>query len=85
MAQVAGSNPFQKFVCGRIADAPAGHYSGNGPDRVRDSLQVVQYNLRRLGNRSLEGLHEKLKDALDPNGVWSAGRYGIWPKQLRNV
>ena len=26
---------------------------------------------------------EKLKDAIDPNGIISAGRYGIWPGYLR--
>jgi hypothetical protein len=26
---------------------------------------------------------ETLKDAVDPNGIISAGRYGIWPKQMR--
>jgi FAD/FMN-containing dehydrogenase len=28
--------------------------------------------------------HEALKDAVDPNGILSPGRYGIWPKHLRN-
>jgi hypothetical protein len=28
-------------------------------------------------------MNETLKDALDPNGILSAGRYGIWPKHLR--
>ncbi|MDE0002205.1 MAG: hypothetical protein OXQ29_05890, partial [Rhodospirillaceae bacterium] len=32
---------------------------------------------------SLLTLHEALKDAVDPNGILSAGRYGIWPKHLR--
>jgi len=27
--------------------------------------------------------HETLKDAIDPNGIMSPGRYAIWPKQLR--
>jgi 4-cresol dehydrogenase (hydroxylating) len=27
--------------------------------------------------------HETLKDAVDPNGIISPGRYGIWPKHLR--
>lgn len=27
---------------------------------------------------------EALKDALDPKGILSAGRYGIWPKHLRD-
>ncbi|MBN4075604.1 MAG: p-cresol methylhydroxylase [SAR86 cluster bacterium] len=26
---------------------------------------------------------ETVKDAIDPNGILSAGRYGIWPKHLR--
>ena len=33
----------------------------------------------------IEELHEKIKDAVDPNGILSAGRYGIWPKHLRNA
>jgi (+)-pinoresinol hydroxylase len=24
-----------------------------------------------------------LKDAIDPNGIMSPGRYAIWPKHLR--
>ncbi|HEX4025615.1 MAG TPA: FAD-binding oxidoreductase [Steroidobacteraceae bacterium] len=28
---------------------------------------------------------ERIKDALDPNGILSAGRYGIWPRHLRKV
>jgi 4-cresol dehydrogenase (hydroxylating) len=34
-------------------------------------------------DNALMRLNETLKDALDPNGILSAGRYGIWPKQLR--
>ncbi len=34
-------------------------------------------------NHSLLRLHETIKDAVDPNGVLSAGRYEIWPKHLR--
>ncbi len=32
---------------------------------------------------ALGRLNNTLKDALDPNGILSAGRYGIWPKLLR--
>jgi len=35
-------------------------------------------------NHSLMRLHETLKDAVDPDGILSAGRYGIWPKHLRH-
>jgi 4-cresol dehydrogenase (hydroxylating) len=36
-----------------------------------------------FNNGALHKLHETLKDAIDPNGVLSAGRYGIFPKHLR--
>ncbi len=32
-----------------------------------------------FNNHALRRLHETLKDAMDPNGILSAGRYGIWP------
>ncbi len=35
------------------------------------------------GDHALRHLHETLKDAMDPNGILSAGRYGIWPKGMR--
>ena len=34
-------------------------------------------------DHALLHVHESLKDALDPNGILAAGRYGIWPKNLR--
>ena len=36
-----------------------------------------------FNNHALLRLQETLKDAIDPNGIISAGRYGIWPKHLR--
>jgi 4-cresol dehydrogenase (hydroxylating) len=36
-----------------------------------------------FNNGALLRLHETLKDAIDPNGIISAGRYGIWPRHLR--
>jgi 4-cresol dehydrogenase (hydroxylating) len=36
-------------------------------------------------NGSLHKLHETLKDALDPAGILSPGRYDIWPKHLRGA
>src|SRR5690606_18866310 len=34
-------------------------------------------------NHALTRLREKIKDAVDPNGILAAGRYGVWPKHLR--
>ncbi|MEN5107292.1 FAD-binding oxidoreductase [Pseudomonas sp. TWI672] len=44
-------------------------------DEVMDTYSFNDHALLRF--------HEKIKDAVDPNGILSAGRYGIWPKHLR--
>ncbi len=36
-----------------------------------------------FNNNALLHFHETVKDAVDPNGILSAGHYGIWPKYLR--
>jgi len=46
-------------------------------DEVMDAFS---YN-----NHALLRLHETIKDAVDPNGILSAGRYGVWPKHLRQM
>jgi 4-cresol dehydrogenase (hydroxylating) len=42
--------------------------------------QTYSYN-----NHSLRRLRETIKDAVDPNGILSPGRYGVWPKHLRKT
>jgi 4-cresol dehydrogenase (hydroxylating) len=34
-------------------------------------------------DHSLTRLRETIKDAVDPNGILSPGRYGVWPRHLR--
>jgi FAD/FMN-containing dehydrogenase len=36
-----------------------------------------------FNNGALNRLRETIKDAVDPNGILSPGRYGVWPKNLR--
>ena len=36
-----------------------------------------------FNDNALLRLQERIKDAVDPNGIISAGRYGIWPRHLR--
>ncbi len=43
-------------------------------------MEVFSFN-----GHALRRFNETLKDAIDPNGILSAGRYGIWPKHLRKA
>lgn len=45
-----------------------------------DVLAAYSFN-----GHALSRFHARLKDAIDPNGIISAGRYAIWPKHLREL
>jgi len=49
------------------------------PAFMDDIMDVYSFN-----DHALRRTCERLKDALDPHGILAAGRYGIWPKHLRN-
>jgi 4-cresol dehydrogenase (hydroxylating) len=61
----------------------AGASRGWGEYRVHPAMMEQAVGVYSFNNHALMRLHEKLKDAIDPNGVISAGRYGIWPRHLR--
>jgi (+)-pinoresinol hydroxylase len=46
-------------------------------DAVSDTYSYNDHALRKL--------RERIKDAVDPNGILSAGRYGVWPKHIREA
>ena len=58
---------------------------GFGEYRTAPAYQELIMNTYSFNNHALRRFHERLKDAIDPNGILSAGRYGIWPKHLRDV
>jgi 4-cresol dehydrogenase (hydroxylating) len=43
-------------------------------------LVADQYD---FNGHSLMRLNEKIKDTLDPNGILSPGKQGIWPREYR--
>ena len=65
----------------KVVEAAAAH--GWGIYRTHIAYMDKVMNTYSFNNNALTRLHETVKDALDPNGILSAGRYGIWPKHLR--
>ena len=65
----------------RIVDVASEH--GWGIYRTHTAFMDVVMDHYSFNGHALMHLHETLKDALDPNGILSPGRYGIWPKALR--
>jgi (+)-pinoresinol hydroxylase len=65
----------------RLVEIAAQH--GWGEYRTATSFYDDVMRVYSFNDHSLLRLHETIKDAVDPNGILSAGRYGIWPKHLR--
>ncbi len=57
---------------------------GWGEYRTAPAFQDTIMGTYSYNNHALLHFHETLKDAVDPNGILSAGRYGIWPKHIRD-
>jgi FAD/FMN-containing dehydrogenase len=69
---------FQKLI--KVA-AEHGWGEYRTPPAFQDAIMATySYN-----NNALLRFHETVKDAIDPNGILSAGRYGIWPKHIRET
>jgi hypothetical protein len=60
-----------------------GGQNGWGEYRTAPVFQKAVMDVYSFNDHALRRFHETLKDAIDPNGVLSPGRYDIWPKHLR--
>src|SRR5690606_36652451 len=56
---------------------------GWGEYRCPPAFQDAVMDSYSFNNNILRRVNERIKDALDPNGILSAGRYGVWPRHLR--
>jgi len=76
------SNQAVRRTFSKLVEVAAEH--GWGEYRTHTAFMDECAAAYSFNDHALRKLHEKIKDAVDPNGVLSAGRYGIWPKHLRN-
>jgi 4-cresol dehydrogenase (hydroxylating) len=58
---------------------------GWGEYRTAPAFQDTVMETYSFNNHALLRFHETVKDAIDPNGIISAGRYGIWPRHLQGT
>jgi 4-cresol dehydrogenase (hydroxylating) len=56
---------------------------GWGEYRSPPAFQDAVMDAYSFNNHKLRRVNEQIKDALDPEGILSVGRYGVWPKRLR--
>jgi hypothetical protein len=61
-----------------LAAAGYGQYRSN---IYTQDMVAAQYS---FNHNALMRFREALKDAADPNGIVAPGRYGLWPKRLRD-
>ena len=64
-----------------LVKAAAEH--GWGEYRTHTAFMDTVANVYSFNNHALRRFHETVKDAVDPNGILSPGRCGVWPKHLR--
>jgi (+)-pinoresinol hydroxylase len=77
------TNKKNRAAMNRLIQIAAGH--GWGEYRTPPAFQDAVVSAYSFNNNALLKLHETIKDAIDPNGIIGAGRYGIWPKHLRSA
>jgi len=66
----------------RFVEVGAEH--GWGTYRTSPAFMDEVADIYSFNNRALWRFHETIKDAVDPNGILSPGKSGIWPKRLRD-
>ena len=56
---------------------------GYGEYRAHLDFMDLAQEQYSFGNHAYRRFAETIKDAVDPNGILSPGRHGIWPASLR--
>ncbi len=57
---------------------------GYGEYRAHLDFMDIASDQYSFGDHAYKRFCETIKDAVDPNGILSPGRHGIWPSSMRN-
>jgi (+)-pinoresinol hydroxylase len=77
----AAKNARSRELFAKVMDRCAEH--GWGCYRTSPAFQDRLMSKYSFNNNALLRFHQKIKDGIDPNGIISPGRYGIWPSNMR--
>jgi (+)-pinoresinol hydroxylase len=78
-----GKNQRSRQVFKRLVQVAAEH--GWGEYRTHTAFMDAVADVYSYNNHALLRLRETIKDAVDPNGILSPGKSGIWPKGMRRA
>ena len=70
-----------RFFRSLVSDASE---QGYGEYRAHIEYMDLIADTYDFNNHALRRLNERIKDTLDPNGVLSPGKSGIWPTNYQN-
>ena len=83
VSETAEDNRRTRVAFERLVEVAAEH--GWGEYRTAPAFQDAVAGTYSFNDNALTRFHERLKDAIDPNGIVAAGRYGIWPSHMRGA